>query len=100
MLQKSPIDNGGLSQVQCVREQWHGDVHPADSEVRGSPIVFRQSVLGNSAVADSEDTIDVVVISTDDCHDTHSESNSSESHQSSVTMCDQEVHVRDGNALV
>ena len=99
MLKKSPIDNGGLSQVQCVREQWHGDVYPVDSEVRGSPIVFHHSALGNSAVADSEDSMNAI-IPTDDCRDARSESESSESRQSSVTMCDQEVHVRDGNALV
>ena len=100
MLKKSPIDNGGLSQVQCVREHWHDGVHGADSEVRGSPIVFRDSALGSSTVAVSENTIDGVVIPTDDCRDTRSESQSSESRLRSVTICDREVHLKDVNALV
>ena len=106
VLKKSPIDNGGLSQVQRVRERWHGGARPdspRELEGRGSIIVFRHSAAfhSGSAVVDLEDAMDVA-IPADDCQeDTRFESESSESRQSSVTMCDGEEHrAKDVSTLV
>ena len=107
VLKKSPIDNGGLSQVQrAVREHWHGGARPAspsELEGRGSTIVFHRSAAfhSGSAVVNLEDAMDVAV-PTDVCQeDTRFESESSESRQSSVTMCDGEEHrAKDVSTLV